>query len=435
MEICGHCHNVLPKTVDRCTVCGTARVDPTAADVRRREDGEQPSHAPGWAAPAVPDTGIHPDDFLRELSGEAPATPAAAPSPDAQDITPALPPRAVPATPAPGALAGYLGTTADRRPTAPDEETSAAGEATQSPPSPQPPTDPSAATQFAQHLSTATRVAPDGVAARTTRLDGTVKLGPTSSHRILTLGAPLLAGVLLIGGVLGSYQVRTSQAQEVEAANIEEQVEASTSVETSTAILQLDLDGCGVLGQTNGVLFADNTILVPRSSIITDNRPTVRAADGSEWTAEILGWSTTKGLAVVRTDDRMPGGLEWGVSSRVNADDAVTVLALVDGGAPMAATIAEARTLDGRNVSFTLDVDAPEGSVVLNAAGFVIGVIDDNGRAQVSDDIAPAVSRIVLANERPQAVCPAPATTSPPSTVPAGAEPTATGSEESAPEE
>lgn len=266
---------------------------------------------------------------------------------------------------------------------------------------------------FAQHLSTATRVAPDGVAARTTRLDGTVKLGPTSSHRVLTLGAPLLAGLLLVGGVMGSYRIRSSQAQEVEAAAQALELDASAIAASSEAVVDLDLDGCGILDQTKGMLFADNTILVPKTSIVTDNRPSVRTADGATLSAEVLGWSLTRNLAVVRTEERLTGGLEWGVSARVSVDDVVSVLSFTGGNSPIPATIATTNTVNGRNASFELDIPATEGSVVLNAEGFVIGVMDDKNLAQASEDIAPAVSRLVLANERPRAVCPAPPTTDP----------------------
>ena len=47
MDICEHCHNVLAKSVESCTVCGTLRADPLAADVRRREATSAPAHAPG----------------------------------------------------------------------------------------------------------------------------------------------------------------------------------------------------------------------------------------------------------------------------------------------------------------------------------------------------------------------------------------------------
>lgn len=417
MDICGHCHNVLSRTVDQCTVCGTLRVDPDAADVRRREDGDLPAHAPGWAAPSVPDTGIHPDDFLRELTGEETPPPPAV-----------LPPRQAPATPPPGALAGYLGTKIDRSaantaPAEPDDPTPAAAID-----APSPGNAPERSTQdarpepvrFDQHLSTATKVAPDGVAARTTRLDGAVKLGPTESHLLLTLGAPLLAGALLIAGVVGSYSIRTSQAAEVEAAAEQVILDAAAISEANTAVVRLDLDGCGIIDRTTGFLFADRTILVPQSAIVTDHRPTVYLDDGTNSSAETLGWSLVRNLAIVRADERLSGGLEWGVSSRVKVGDIVSVLAITGPGiaSPIPATIETTNTLNGRNSSFGLDIGAAEGSVVLNADGFVIGVVDGANLAQASDDVAPAISRLILANDRPRAICPAPPTTLPPSTLP-----------------
>ena len=431
MEICGHCHNVLSKTVDQCTVCGTRRVDPDAADVRRRNDGDLPSHAPGWAAPPVSDPGIHPEDFLRELGGDAPAAPGAIGPTSTPNPPPALPPRQTPATPAPGALAGYLGTSIDRRPAEPttgpapiappvdgsDPAMVDAGAATQ----------PAESSPFAEHLSTATRVAPDGVAARTTRLDGTVQLGPTSTHRLLTIGAPLVAAALVITGVVGSYRVQASEAEQtIEAEAAELTLNEAAAAQAQASILRLDLDGCGIIAQTTGFLFADQTILVAQSEIVTDNRPKVLTTDGTTFPAETLGWSLERNLAVVRAEDRIPGGLEWGVSARVRAGDAVNVLAISGPGSADAvpATIETANTINGRNTSFELDVEAAEGSVVLNADGFVIGVLDDRNFALASDDVAPAVSRIVLANDLPQAVCPLPPTTLPPAEGDDDAEPT-----------
>lgn len=421
MEICGHCHNVLPKTVDRCTVCGTARVDPHATDVRRRDDGDLPAHAPGWAAPSVPETGIHADDFLRELTGEAGPVEAAA-EPTAKPI---LPPRPSSPTPSPGALAGYLGKSIERK---------ASDEAPQPGDFVAPPTyevagdgvadggtDAAASlhpASLATHLSTAKKVAPDGVAARTTRLDGTVKLGPTKGHRLLSIGAPLLAGALLVAGISASLNIRASEADEAAAERTtQEALDANAVVESGSSVVRLELDGCGIIDQTTGFLFdADQTVLVPRSEIKTDSRPTIVLADGSIHAAEVVGWSLTRDLAVVRADERLDGGVRWGVSARVQVDDAVSVLAIAGPGVatPVAALVTETRTLDDRNTSFVLDTSAATGSIVLSDNGFVIGVVDDRGLVQASDDVAPAVSRIVLDNERPGSECPAPPTTVPP---------------------
>lgn len=413
MEICDHCHNVLAKSIDRCTVCGTLRADPMAADVRRRETGDSPSHAPGWASPVVTHEGLHPDDFLRELSGEAPAEPVPVPSQ-----------RPGPTPPTAGLLAGYLGHSVQRTPPAPVVGQSPNPTPTDGPPSPTDDAratieDPSSspATEYrGEHLSTATNVTPDGVAARSTRLDGAVKLGPTSRHRQLTLGAPILSAVLLLGGIIGSLGDGSSEAATDAAETNEATVDASAVAQTGAAVVRLDLDGCGVLDQTTGFLFSDQAILAPRSAVLTDNRPTVVLSDGSTLPAEIVGWSITRDLAVIRADQRIAGGLRWGVSARSRTGDAVSVLMIGGPGAarPARATITSVRQANGINTGFELDVSPPAGSVVLNSDGFVIGIIDGSGSAQVSDDVSPAVSRVVLGNERPDAECPPP----PPTTVP-----------------
>lgn len=245
----------------------------------------------------------------------------------------------------------------------------------------------------------------------------------------MTIGAPLVAGLLLVGGVLGSYNIRTSEAEEIEAAAVELEIEAAAAPVDNAAVVRLDLDGCGIIDRTTGFLFADRTILVPRSEVITDHRPTVQMSDGTSSSSEILGWSLIRNLAVVRADDRLTGGLEWGVSSRVATGDVVSVLAVTGPGVatPIPATVAETNTVNGVNVSFGLDVSVTEGSLVLNTAGFVVGVVDGQNLAQASDDIAQVISRVVLADERPQAVCPAPPTTAPPSTVPGEADGTQPG--------
>ena len=408
MEICDHCHNVLAKSVDRCTVCGTLRADPLAADVRRREGSDAPAHAPGWASASAPQDGLHPDDFLRQLSGEAPVEPS-----PAQQADPASPPT--------GLLAGYLGSNVDRTPPPPaaGESLNPTAKEGQGEPSATPAEAATAgppADYRGEHLSTATNVTPDGVAARSTRLDGAVKLGPTSRHRPLTLGAPIVASVLLLGGIVGSFGVGSSEATTDTTEVNEPPVDASAVAQTGAAVVRLDLDGCGVLDQTTGFLFSDQAILAPRSAVLTDNRPTVVLPDGSTLPAEIVGWSITRDLAVIRADRRIAGGLRWGVSARSRTGDAVSVLMIGAPGAaqPAPATITSVRKANGINTAFELDVSPPAGSIVLNSDGFVIGIIDGSGNAQVSDDVSPAVSRVVLGNERPDAECPPrPATTVP----------------------
>lgn len=429
MDICPQCHNVLSSSADRCALCGTPR-----------------------AAASDQSVGIHPDEFLRQLTGTEEPTAASAPpahpqqtsTPAQRNAAPAPPPRhrSVPTTPAAGALAGYLGAAPDQQtdvspPPAPASahstppthqpsprgitpiDSESVGLAALTPmsepdaPLPLPATEASAPRSFGKHLSTATNVASDGVAARTTRLDGTVQLGPTRTHRVLTLTTPLIAGALLVASVMGSYELQTSEASEVEAAAAEPLSNVDAAAETNSAVARLDLDGCGIIGQTTGFVFADQTILVVRSQIATDNRPSVLLSDGTTRPSEIIGWSLTRNLAIVKTGVSITGGLRWGVSSRVSNGDTVTVLAIDGPGtaSSIPATITAVSAVNGLNASFELDVGAAEGSVVLNSDGFVVGVIDAQGVAQASDDIAPAMSRIVLANERPQAVCPMPPTT------------------------
>ncbi len=413
MDICEHCHNVLAKSIDRCTVCGTLRADPFAADVRRRETGTAPSHAPGWAAPKVTN-GLHPDDFLRELTGEDPVAPPAE-EPTHEPTAAVLPPR--PATPAPatGALAGYLGSSVTKRP-----DTPTAGDDTTTPPPPtgqpagsvppEPRPDP-----HATELTTARKLTPDGVAARSTRLDGSVKLGPTPNHSVIAVGAPVLAALLVVLTIVLSYRVGDSEAaaENETAAPI---IDTGAVTQSSSAVVLLELDGCGVLDQVTGFLFADQAILVPRSATLTDDRPTVVTSDGTSHQSEIVGWSLTRDLAVIRAEERLSGGLRWGVSGRSSAGDVVSILTVTGPGvaAPVPASIASVDTTNGIVTAFELDVRGTAGSVVLNADGYVIGIIDADGTAHVSDDVSPAVSRIVLANERPAAVCPPP----PPTTLP-----------------
>jgi S1-C subfamily serine protease len=412
MDICEHCHNVLAKSIDRCTVCGTLRADPLAADVRRRDTGASPAHAPGWAAPQVED-GLHPEEFLRELIGES--------SPEA-DPPPVLPPRAT-VTPPTGALAGYLGTTVERGADG-LEATIPAPEHQSEPP---PPLPPEAATPAAdsppppgpspdERLTTATKLTADGVAARSTRLDGSVKIGPTANHSVLSLGAPVLAGVILVATVLTSYRVTTSTAASEPEAEQTVAIDTPAVAQTGSAVVRLDLDGCGIVDQTTGFLFANQSILVPRSAVMTDDRPTVITDDGNSFPAEIVGWSLTRDLAVIRADQRLSSGLRWGVSNRSSVGDPVSVLAVTGPGAatPVPAVIESVDTTNGFVTGFALDITPAHGSIVLNTNGFVIGIIDGAGRALVSDDLSPAVSRIVLADERPPAECPPP----PPTTVP-----------------
>ncbi len=414
MNICEHCHNVLAKSVDRCTVCGTLREDPLAADVRRREASNAPAHAPGWAAPKV-NGGLHPEDFLRELAGE---------SADDTPLAPALPPRHA-AVPVAGALAGYLGSTMSRGSN--EEEEGVDDGATMPPPPGGPPIEnapPSDSDPHAGQLTTATKLTADGVAARSTRLDGSVKLGPTPNHTLIALGAPLLAALIVVAAVVLSYQIGDSAASAARDRADIVALDTSAVVQTSSAVVLLELDGCGVLDQTTGFLFADQAILAPRSATLTDDRPTVVLPDGSIYSSEIAGWSLTRDIAVIKADQRLSGGLRWGVSGRSSAGEVVSILTVTGPGvaAPVPATIASVETTNGIVTAFDLDVNGAAGSVVLNAEGYVIGIIDGNGTTHVSDDVSPAVSRIVLANERPSAVCPQ----APPSTVPAddGDEPT-----------
>lgn len=255
--------------------------------------------------------------------------------------------------------------------------------------------------------------------AASTRLEGSVKVGPAAHHQPAIIGFAIAAVILLIGGVAGAYFFADPGG--VTAVSTESSIDAvpgddplafdSTGADLETTarngVVRLELDGCGLESAAPGIVLDSQTILARRSDVETDIRPVTVDAAGNRLTGQIVGWSHTSDIAVIRTDQTLAAGLQWGVASRLSEGSEVHVIEMGDGTnvTIIPTPITAFGTRDGMAVSIQIDTTAPKGSPVLDADGLLVALVSGPGRADLNDEIRPVVSQILLAEDPPEADC------------------------------
>lgn len=262
------------------------------------------------------------------------------------------------------------------------------------------------------------------IAAASTRIEGNIKIGPTPRHDLITLLAGAAAVVLLIGGVGLAYRSTEADSSPVVAAPIliddeaPEELPLAFGVAISemqaraeAGVVRLSLNDCEIYTTAVGVIVADNTVLARRSDLLTDTSPTLHFPDGSTAEGHVIGFSTTRNLAVVRISTKIEGSLNLAGETRIQPGTGVFV-ADIGNGLNFEIEPLQVLGVQGRNSSgattLTLESDAAPGSPVIDTAGNMVALMGPDGRAVLADDLRSLVGRLFLANDEQASECPAP---------------------------
>lgn len=369
MDRCISCQNILPRTVDRCPVCGQDNA-PAKAEV-----------------PDVPEA-PHGKDFLEAIQSKRSSTEKS------PRITSPRSGRTPKRTGHDGAVPLYEPSTpAEARES--DFDLPELGERTRS------------------------------VAAFSSRLNSNIKIGRKKSHTALVAAVALIAAAALGTGTAIGLQ-RTEAPTEIAMTSVivpvrptDEPLVVEGPVERfdPAAIVTItETPSCGTPIRTYGAVVEGGTVVAPLDSTQNGDTPAI-TGDEIATESDIIGLSNPNDLAVLRPADRIESRLRLATTSQIRSGTPVAVLSVSSARMTLRpGIVTEFETRDGNVHSFSIgtvfadDVATAtesflRGTFVLDSAGDLVGMADNTGSFVTAQRIAETVARFQTDPTFPQPVC------------------------------
>ncbi len=447
MALCSNCHNIVPRSITRCPVCGATPSAPQPELDRRTWVLTDEASTTRSAATQ----GISPEQFLAELEAPAgmpdPPDPQGAGEGEAESSAPWMPSASEPwmrggeePDPTSGVQLPPPPTTPDRSPSLPSAPADDVpgwappdGDQRIAPaPSPNP---------LLSGPVPPLPVAPDpdeerirSVQAISSRIDADIRIGPTAHHRVLVSIVPAVAALIVAVTGLLSYRNPPVDRPTASAGGDELGADAVLAFndpgldETdrpvramSSSLVTMTVAGCGPTAEHIGIVVAPNRLITRASFVAYDVNPVVFLADGTSRIGAVIGVEPELDLAVIelQSDTATNGSSEpttappipWGSVDQLFSDPNVIV---VEGHGATASGIATRQIaidgIIGGIASFELDgTGFTPGAAVLNRRGLLVGVVDSSGsNATGGAELQRALGRLVLARPMATAACPSP---------------------------
>ncbi len=415
MASCQQCNNLLPRTVDRCPVCGL--VPPS--EIPNAEFA--PPQSPGWA-PAAPSLG----DRLKQTPGApnvgtpaSPPAPAPTPAPTEFQFNEPL------AQPTPGTDHQDPAVAADYQPPAAQLGTlEAANYKRVGAPSGHvaPVPNPELQEQIIGNLPSDFMPDQDDtlrdrtVRAQSARIEG-VSIGRSENHKVLT-GAMFGLGLLaLAAGTLLSIPLLDDTEAAAAAPTFEgvdEDGELVLAESSEANMVEVRAQGCSRTDVSYAFMPDPTIVVLPYSQVLNDGVPTIRDGEGNEVLADLIYADGESDLAVLRARSEIDAaGLGWSGASQATEGATLLLVETSRSGEPTATSVqVVSRSRNNAGLISTIVVSETgmkPGSVALDAQGRLVGIVDKTGDALTSAD---ALRQLVgEAKSRPgnyDAICPEP---------------------------
>ncbi len=349
MASCNNCQNLLPRTVDRCPVCGV----PQVPEGNAVEETPIPT-SPGWA------------------SDEAAAGAFAAPAPG-------------PAAYAPVAIPDDLDNISSASPIAAIEDKTRVARA---------------ASNRVEGNFTLGKKPQHHISIIAAGIIGLLCVlgGAVAGSRI-----PLPSDTLAFSG---EPDLTTVTGDDL----TPEAVTAWVDV-NGEAFVSVELNGCGTApGALHGVAIDPRIVLVSASEVESDPTPTIVTQDGTRHAGRTVGVLGTTGIAAVRLTTALPTNLSWAPMLNVVEGMDVRIASFANGTVSLQnGTVTQLRRNSAGVVGMDVDPASGRGSVVINENNLVIGVVGVNGTfAADAEELSARTSDAVLNPSQIEPVCPAP---------------------------
>ncbi len=369
MDRCQDCQNILPRTVDRCPVCGH---DNAAAKV---EAVETPGSAQG-------------KDFLEALGSNSRGRVKAKVSSPRSGRTPTR--------------VGHDGAAPlyEEKSTAEDR-----------------------ASDFElPDLANETR----SVAAISSRLNSNIKIGRKRSHGLLVGAAALVAATALGGGTaLGFQRTETPEQIAMTSADIpvrpgDEPLVVTATVEgfdPAALVAITEPNTCDGPVNTSGVVVEGGTIVAPIELTQQADMPMIQVGDLSG-TADVLGLSNVNDISILRPENRLEARLRLATTTTVRVGTRLAIVS--NNGGEIVLTpgmVTDFQTRDAAvhsfrvGTEFTVDAETPartfpRGTLAIDANGDLLGMAGNDGSFVTALRISRTASNFQSEPAFPVPVCP-----------------------------
>ena len=386
MDRCQSCLNILPRTVDRCPVCGhvpeSAHVDPiepTAEEKRAPWAGESSRRAVNpQSAP----------EFLGSM-GSAPDPVAAKPKI---------------ASPRSGRTPKRLGH--------------------------------DGATSIHEGVRTAKRSSdydlPESlsetrsVQAGSIRVSARMRLGKSERHRLYTSLSSVLAALALIAG--SSWGYITSDGRQgfgprefipvtLDGGSLE--ITEAVANFDPMAMVQVSDNTCGATTGGIAVVLESGAVLTSQRAVQTARRPVIQFADGSRVLAQLVGWDEDQNIAVLEPTEEPDARTSFGSTGRIREGAELAVVSGSLGEISLIPVVVKdfQFSSQGREsfsvVRATADLDVDSAPTlrllpstpVLDRDGRVVGVGSEAGTAVLAESIKSTVGALRVSPDRPSPTC------------------------------
>ena len=263
------------------------------------------------------------------------------------------------------------------------------------------------------------------VAAFSSRLNSNIKLGRKQSHTALVAGAVLVAAAALGMGTAIGIQ-RTDVPAQIAMSSLtvpvlptDEPLVVEGPVEgfDPAAVVRIaETPECGAPISTYGAVVEGGTVVAPLFSTQNGDTPAIRG-DGITTDSDIIGLSNPDDLAVLRPADRIEQRLLLATATQIRAGTALAVVSASSSRVTLRpAVVTDFETRDGIVHSFTITTtfsDTPDpsgesfarGTFVVDEAGNLAGMADNTGAFVTAQRISETVARFQANPSFPQPVC------------------------------
>ncbi len=380
MDRCQSCQNILPRTVDRCPVCGQSTAPP-----------EEPAVEAPTASTVT--------DFLQSIGGKTQESMGGR-------------------APATGQTPMVASTRGNRTPTRVGHD----GAAALYDPDPEREKRAQRSSDFdLPDLEEGTRT----VAASSARLNSNVKPGRRPYHNAAIVAAAVVSVVSVSAGTAFGY-VQTSEPEQIAMTTDEIPVGAGTpslvvtgpveNFDPRVMVTIEEPDACGAAVKAVGVVVDGGVVVASRFDVEQAATPQL-SAGAIETTGDVLGISNTSDLSVIRAADRLEHRLRIAVGNQIRRGDDLA-LVVHDGQdivlQPVVVTSLEVRA--GQLYSYSVseagnEIDAApmtleRGAVVLDRNGDLIGIARNEGTVVTPERVASTVALFRAEPAFPAPRCP-----------------------------
>ncbi|NNE97135.1 MAG: hypothetical protein HKN24_14005 [Acidimicrobiales bacterium] len=264
------------------------------------------------------------------------------------------------------------------------------------------------------------------VTAISSRLNSNIKMGRRQSHSLFVLAATVVSLAALAGGTAVGLQ-RTGLPDQIAMTSVEVPVSPTDepvivegpveNFDPAAIVLITETPSCGASIRTHGAVVEGGTVVAAIAATENGTAPRL-TGDEINTTSDIIGLSNPNDLAVLRPADRIENRLRIATTTPVRVGTPLSLVTIRSGKVNLSpAVVTDFQTRDGNVHAFSIGTQFDEdgaaigtgsfdqGTFVLDSAGDLLGMADNSGDFVTAQRIAETVARFQADPTFPEPVC------------------------------